>query len=149
MGKAQFGICVDSSRINAFFPCGASFDPVCGCDGETYSNECISYNRGGVNTIEYSGVCDHQVFHFDFWPNPNNGQFQFFAQLAASKDLDLQMQIIDAYGHIQYSKLLNNLSAEFPYIESLFLPELQPGVYFLVIRGGGQARIKKFVSFNR
>lgn len=39
--------------------CGAEEDPVCGCDGVEYSNECLA-NSGGVS-VDYEGPCMKDV----------------------------------------------------------------------------------------
>lgn len=48
--------CIDSSLIDLTVMCPAVWDPVCGCNGVTYGNECEAVNYGGV-TAWVSGEC--------------------------------------------------------------------------------------------
>lgn len=89
-----------------------------------------------------------QKLYFDLWPNPVRDVLQFNLGIAEGIELDATLQIFDVYGNTVYLKLLNNLSADFPYVESLYLPGLNTGVYFLMVSGGGVARIQKFVKFS-
>ena len=59
----------DSSQIHAIFEacmdtcssgwCNEIFDPVCGCDGQTYSNACAAAEANA--SVEYLGACEQPV----------------------------------------------------------------------------------------
>jgi hypothetical protein len=65
--------CVDPDLIDPSAVCPEIFEPVCGCDGVTYSNSCEAINWGGVTAwedgpcivVEYGGCTYPQACNYD------------------------------------------------------------------------------------
>ena len=52
------GSCIDSSLIDSTSDCATVYEPVCGCDGVTYSNSCSATIRGGVTSYVEGECCN-------------------------------------------------------------------------------------------
>lgn len=50
--------CIDPAKVNPQAMCTMDYNPVCGCDGKTYSNACVA-ERSGVRTYT-KGPCAGQ-----------------------------------------------------------------------------------------
>ena len=50
--------CIDSTLIVSGGACATVYEPVCGCNGVTYSNSCVATTRGGVSSYVDGECCD-------------------------------------------------------------------------------------------
>ena len=53
----ESGICIDSALIDSTLLCIEIYEPVCGCDGVTYSNYCYA-DISGVKSYVTGECCD-------------------------------------------------------------------------------------------
>lgn len=96
--------CVDSSRINLDILCPANIDPVCGCNGITYSNPCIAENWYGVTQFT-KGACATNCAVPE-WVKPNTGCIEIYDPVCGCDGVTYQNSCLalDYYGIKSWKK---------------------------------------------
>jgi hypothetical protein len=139
--EAQFtgNICQDT-LLQTNDPCfGTTYYPVCGCEGTTYRNECAARAEGVLQWNQ--GPCE--IFDYDFVPNPMVDQG--FIRIFTREQIDIQIWIFDTYfGQRYYFRF----PSVFPLVQlesSIDVRGFGNGLYFMVMEGGGQFKVKRLL----
>ncbi|MEX1188773.1 MAG: Kazal-type serine protease inhibitor [Bacteroidia bacterium] len=130
--------CQDSTLISNN-PCyGTSYQPVCGCDGVTYRNECLAYAQGLLNFGD--GPCE--FMDFDFLPNPASTIGQLQLRVICKDVADINVWIFDTFFRQKYYQV----SRQFKDIE--LYPDIRGfgnGLFFIVVEANGVVKVKRLL----
>lgn len=128
--QAQFFQCMDSSRANPMYQCNDQFyDPVCGCNGITYRNQCNATNNHGV--LQYrSGVCSG--IDMDFYPNPVGPGSMLTVNVSFPEFVyaNADIKIVDMYGKVWEQRIVNNFNRS---MQQFDVSSMRTGLYLLVV----------------
>jgi len=139
---AQFNQpCVDEGRVDPYYQCNdPSFIPVCGCDQVTYRNECVAFRNGGVNQINYTGVCQNDYIFATIYPTFVTEAITLYLQFYDKGSALIQIR--NSYGNIMFSQnYLSLTSRQFTIDRTGY----EPGIYFCFVISGNVSQVIKFV----
>jgi|ERR1017187_6599903 hypothetical protein len=154
--EAQYGGCVDTTTIIPGNVCDTNnvlngYNPVCGCDGNTYFNYCVAQSLHGVSTWQ-DGVCQTTGVDFVLYPNPVN--YGTINMILGVFDINDNIHVtIYSVANFQfcYEKYftLADVTAK-NYYEFPIIPEVSTyprGVYIIIAQSseGSQHAVHKFV----
>lgn len=137
IGNAQHG-CYDPLLVNENSYCNPDFEPVCGCDGITYKNECFARNYNGISSSTY-GPCSQVAF--ELRPNPVQDFVEI--EIVLRYKSNAQILIYNMQGHLQYRRILQDLDH---FSQRLTVTNLNNGLYLVVVESGGVYSYQRFLK---
>jgi hypothetical protein len=136
--------CVDSTRLNPYFTCYLEYDPVCGCDSNSYRNYCWASNKSGINYY-HPGLCARDFFGIDLVPNPVQHEPAQFS-MAVRKPSPCYIYITDLFGGIVYDRhFFSDYDDEVVRFE-IDMNDFRNGVYALIAVVHDEKKYIKFVK---
>lgn len=135
----QDTLCVVPEVIDSTFSCYAVYEPVCGCDGVTYHNECHARSYGGVMYwTEGSctvGISQQKPLNVDIYPNPADN----LLTIENPDREEFKVEIIDMSGKLIQSYEINSS-------KTLDISYIKQGIYLIIIKdNNSSSTVKKLI----
>ena len=142
LSASGYAQCVDSTIFPVANPiCDPIFEPVCGCDGETYHNWCYAKRKGGLtdNAWELGPCGTLATYHY---PNPYNGRDLFYLEVINRYEDDINIEIKDMNGMLY---LIDHFSGLTALQQSYNFSGFPRGLYFIFIYNSSEFQVRKLM----
>ncbi len=140
--------CANLDLIDSTYECIEIYEPVCGCDGVTYSNSCFAEYYGGV-LFWSEGACDgtaieeENIFGFvQLSPNPAQNEVEL--KYTLQSNADVRIYVMNMVGQ-QLNELINKPMVAGSYNLQFNTTDLASGIYLINIVAGNEQSVQKLV----
>lgn len=132
--------CTDTTLLLYKKQCPDPYNPVCGCNGNTYRNVCDANNNGVISYT--NGACGYiDIF---FAPIPVLDVLHL--NISLKKPDDVYFYIFDLYGKLRYFKIFNISNVDYPFIYDIDMTAFSLGPYILVAQSSGNIIRREFLK---